>query len=209
VYPHIDTSKIVVIHLGVSNFFFEPIQPLANNQKPYFVYVGHLISYKNFLRLLIAFGQSGLGKEFDLRVIAPGQDGFNAEETTVIEKYHLQNSIHLMNNVNEEILRDSYANAVALAFPSEYEGFGFPVLETMAGGTLVAASNTSSLPEVGGDVAFYFDPYDTDSIADCLLRVVQLSSEERRERIDRGIARAREFTWERCVWKTVQVFGAI
>jgi glycosyltransferase involved in cell wall biosynthesis len=75
----------------------------------------------------------------------------------------------------------------------------------MASGTLVATSNVSSMPEVGGDIAFYFDPYDGESIANALMRVVNLSPSERCDRVERGIARARTFTWERCKQQTVGV----
>lgn len=209
-YPHIDPAKIVVIHHGVDACFFERITPVKNvSQKPYFLFVGTRSIYKNFLRLLIAFGQSGLAKTFDLRVISPREVHFSSEEMVYIHKYHLQESVHLMTAVSDDVLREQYQGAVALVYPSEYEGFGFPVIEAMASGTLVATSRTSSLPEVGGDVAFYFDPYQTDAIADCLLQITSLSTPERAARIEQGIARARTFTWERCQQQTVDVLQAL
>ena len=70
--------------------------------------------------------------------------------------------------IDDSELVQWYANALALVYPSEYEGFGLPILEAMAAGTLVAASSTSSMPEVGGPVAFYFDPCSVESIAGAL-----------------------------------------
>jgi len=206
-YPHVDASKIAVTQLGVDPFFFEgdPCQ-YQNSAKPYLLYVGNRRAYKNFLRLLIAFGQSGLAQEFDLRVISPSAGSFSPEELASVEQYRLQNSVQLMTEVSEDLLRNSYASAAAFVYPSEYEGFGLPVLEAMASGTLVATANAASLPEVGGDVAFYFDPRSIEAIVDCLRRVMSLSAEEREERIALGIAHARTFTWERCQQQTVDLF---
>ena len=105
-----------------------------------------------------------------------------------------------------EDLPGLYAAADALLMPSQYEGFGLPILEAMASGTLVATSNTASMPEVGGDIAFYFDPYDTESIAEGLRRIATLSDDERARRIDQGVTRAHTFTWTRCQEQTIEVF---
>ncbi|MEW5957807.1 MAG: glycosyltransferase family 1 protein [Chloroflexota bacterium] len=205
-YPHLAAGKIVSIHLGVDDFFFENNQPQSNySEKPFFLYVGHRASHKNFLRLLIAFGQSGLAQNFNLRVISPVAGGFTPAEINEMEKYHFQESVQLVTAVSEEALRESYTGAVALVYPSEYEGFGLPILEAMAGGTVVATSNTSSMPEVGGKAAFYFDPYQVDSIAKCLWQIAELPAEERQSRVDQGIAWARTFTWGRCRQQTVDV----
>jgi glycosyltransferase involved in cell wall biosynthesis len=205
-YPDIDASKIAITPLGVDSGFFEGNhiqQPCVT--KPYFLYVGNRRSYKNFGRLLAAFGQSGLARVFDLRVISPG-GGFSADEAARVEQYQLRDSIQLQTNADERTLRESYANAVALIYPSEYEGFGLPVIEALASGTLVAASDVASMPEVGGDVAFYFDPRSAESIADSLHRIVGLSAEQRTQRIEQGVARAHTFTWERCQEQTLAVF---
>jgi len=208
-YPSIDATKILVTPLGVDNVFFEADgrQPTPTG-KPYLLYVGNRAGNKNFARLLVAFGRSGLAREFDLRVITPTGTGFMPAERERIGELGLRESIHLITAANEPTLRASYAAAVALVYPSVYEGFGLPILEAMASGTLVATSNVSSMPEVGGDVALYFDPYSTEAMAECLRRVVGLPAEERDRRIARGIARARTFTWARCQQQTIDLFRA-
>jgi glycosyltransferase involved in cell wall biosynthesis len=177
--------------------------------KPFFLYVGNRRAYKNFSRLLIAYGQSGLAKEFDLRIISPTNTDFSDEEIAYIERYRLRDSLQLMAAVSEHTLRESYAGAAAFVYPSEYEGFGLPVLEAMASGTIVATSNVASMPEVGGEAAFYFDPCNSESIADCLIKVTSLSREQRAERIALGAVQARTFTWERCQQQTVDVFRTL
>jgi glycosyltransferase involved in cell wall biosynthesis len=205
VYPHIQAGTIRVIPLGVDASFFERTPPSPALEKPFFLYVGSRGGHKNFMRLLTAYGQSGLARAFDLQVISPDGTAFSSEETDCIRTFRLESSVHLRNAVSEVELGAAYANAVALVYPSEYEGFGLPILEAMASGTLVATSNTSSMPEVGGDSAFYFDPYDSEAMAETLRHVADLSTAERQRRIAQGSARARAFTWEQCQQKTTHV----
>ena len=198
-YPHIDATKIIVAHWGVDKFFFQDSNlPSKQIGKPYFLFVGHRVLHKNFLRLLVAFGQSGLSKDFDLRVISPTENSFSSKESEVMAQYQLQGNVHLITSASEIELRESYRNAFAFVYPSEYEGFGLPILEAMASGTLVATSNISSMPEIGGQHAFYFDPYSSDSIAECLHKITNLSNKHRNDCIAYGIAHARTFTWQRC-----------
>jgi glycosyltransferase involved in cell wall biosynthesis len=192
----------------VDDFFFQPEPPPGESGgKPFFVFVGHRMLQKNFTRLLVAYKESGLTQEIDLRVISPGD--FTPEETRTILEMGLNDSIKILPNASDAVLRTSYAQSIALVYPSEYEGFGLPILEAMASGTLVATSNVSSLPEVGGDVALYFDPRDTASIADCLVRIAHMSQAQRADRVARGIMRARAFTWTRCQHLTVEALGRL
>lgn len=205
-YPGLDASRITVVYSGVAPFFFDgpPPGPIL---RPYFLYVGMRGGYKNFLRLLLAWGQSGLAENYDLRVISSAP--FTVQEREIMREHRLENSVRLVANVGDAGLRDSYAGATAFVYPSEYEGFGLPILEAMASGTLVATSGVSSMPEVGGGAAFYFDPADVESIAGCLRRVADLPAEQRRQRVAEGIARARTFSWERCQQQTVAVIEGL
>jgi len=177
--------------------------------KPFFLFVGHRYGtsgYKNFLRLLQAFGESGLANQFDLRVISPVEKTFSPKEIELIRKHSLGESVHIVGGGEAE-LRANYTDTAAFVYPSEYEGFGLSVLEAMASGAVVAASNRSSIPEAGGEAALYFDPLNVDSISDCLRRVANLSSEERARLKEQGLAHAREFTWERAVQNTIQAIN--
>lgn len=202
-YPNLNPNKIKITHLGVSNFFFETTQCLlSQNSKPYFLYVGHRMGHKNFKNLLIAFAHSGLAAEFDLRVISPYD--FTPEEKLIIQDYQIRDSVKINPSATDTVLRNNYANAVAFVYPSVYEGFGLPILEAMASGTLVATSLTSSMAEIGGDTAFYFDPKNTESIANCLIRITRLTSQERQDKVAQGKTRASTFTWTNCQQQTLE-----
>jgi glycosyltransferase involved in cell wall biosynthesis len=214
IYPTLG-HKVVVTPLGVDAFFFEepvaqagepPATSAALAEKPYFLYVGTRTPYKNFITLLAAYGQSGLASDFDLRVISPGLAGFNAEETGLIQKWRLADKVQLFRAVGDEELRGNYAGAAAFIYPSKYEGFGLPILEAFASGTLVATSNISSMPEVGGEAAFYFDPTRPESIAATLKQIAELSGEDRQNRLANGLTRARTFSWGKSQAKTAELF---
>jgi glycosyltransferase involved in cell wall biosynthesis len=209
-YPHIDPSKIVTIWHGVDDFFFDTPPIPDCGRKPYFLYVGTRYDYKNFRRAVQAFGQAGLAKDFDLRVISPGRsDKFTRDDFDLLHRYNLRNSVDLKLAVSETELRASYAAATALVYPSECEGFGLPVLEALAAGTLVAAANATSIPEVAGAVALYFEPRSIDSIAEALQRIAVMTKVERQTRIIQGIAHARQFSWARCQQQTVELISGL
>ena len=96
------------------------------------------------------------------------------------------------------------SGALAFVFPSLYEGFGMPLLEAMACGTPVLASATSALPEIAGDAALLIDPEDTAAIADGMARLAS-DAVLRADLRARGLARAAQFTWERCAQETLAV----
>jgi glycosyltransferase involved in cell wall biosynthesis len=207
-YPTLDASKIVTTPLGVDEFFFGADKTqMQTNQKPFFLFVGHRMQQKNFSRLLVAYKQSGLAHDFDLRVISPGP--FSPDESAELRSMDLQNCVHLSASATDEELREAYRQSTAFIYPSLYEGFGLPILEAMASGTLVVTSNVSSMPEVGGDVAAYCDPYDPQAIAQCLWQAAQLAPPQRAARIAQGIARARTFTWSRCQQQTVNALARL
>lgn len=195
-YPDICGEKIRVIPNGIDDVFFSDSSSNYSG-RPYFLYVGNRSYYKNFLRLLAAFGRSGLAKEFDLRIISPIDNFPNEQEEKIIQDHHLEGRIISEISVSDETLVRRYREAFAFVFPSEYEGFGLPLLEAMASGTMVIASNTSSLPEIGGDVPIYFDPYSIDSIIDSLKFASSISESDRDQRIEQGRSRAQVFRWSR------------
>lgn len=110
-----------------------------------------------------------------------------------------------LGEVPEEDLPALYRLATAFVFPSLWEGFGLPILEAMACGTPVACANSSSLPEVAGDAALLFDPTSPGEIAGALLRLLG-EPELRAELLQRGLARAKGFSWEKTALETLSVY---
>ena len=140
------------------------------------------------------------------RLVLAGGDGFGSEAVHgFIASQGLEERVKVLGYVASEALAGLYQSASALLFPSLEEGFGFPVLEAMACGLPVVASNTSSLPEVGGDAALYVDPRDPHSIAREAARAVE-DPDLRQQMIRQGALRSREFTWERTARETLRVY---
>nr|MBA2448033.1 glycosyltransferase family 4 protein [Chloroflexota bacterium] len=136
-------------------------------------------------------------------LVLVGGHGWQADRLErALRLMHARASVRVIGYVEDADLPALYGGAVALAFPSLYEGFGLPALEAMGCGTPVLASNSSSLPEVVGDAGLLVDPLDIDAIADALSR---LASDEplRRELGERGRARAASSTWERAARETL------
>jgi glycosyltransferase involved in cell wall biosynthesis len=113
--------------------------------------------------------------------------------------------VRYLGYVAEEQLPGLTAGALATAYPSLYEGFGFPVAQSMAAGVAVLTSNSSCLPEVAGDGAIYVDPLSTAEIAEALRLL--LTSPSLRDRLGKaGQQRAANYTWERCAAESIQFF---
>ena len=210
-HPDLDPRKLHVVPLGVSESFFQSAKP-SNSSRPYFLFVGNRGGPKNFYSLLEAYAISGLTREFDLHVVSPRNNFggvWSQAEQSFIRSRNLENSVRLSIKVSDEELAVEYAGAAAFIYPSTYEGFGLPVLEAFASGTVVACSRTSSLPEAGGTAAFYFDPLDVESMARALTKIVQLTSAERAERIRHGQLHARSLSWGTCISKTCEILDSV
>ena len=130
---------------------------------PYLLYVGSRAGYKNFGLLLEAFSRSGLAGHY--RLLAVGGGAFTAAEQQRIASLRLAGSITVIPKADDAILARAYRDAALFIYPSLYEGFGFPPLEAMSMGCPVLVNRTSSLPEVCGDAAFYFDASDPDELS--------------------------------------------
>lgn len=194
-YPNLSPERIKVVYLGVDDLFFRP-DLFDKPEKPYFLFVGNRDLYKNFLRFIDAFGRSGIKKDFDLRIISPVQNNFTANEDEVIRRHKLESCIKINYAISDQELKKCYAEAHAFVYSTEYEGFGLPVIEALASGTLVLTSNTSSLAEVGGKAPLYFDPNSIDSIVNTIQIASQMADAARQERILIGRSWSTQFTWE-------------
>ena len=177
---------------------------------PYVLFVGGLEPRKNLVALVRAFARSGVDATL---VIAGGRvRWFPAEEARVWAEVRrlpepVRSRVVMTGYVSDEDKHALLGGAEGVAYPSLYEGFGFPVIEAMAAGTPVLTSNVSSLPEVAGEDALLVDPRDEQAIADGIRRL--LDDQDLRERlIGPGRARAAGFTWEATARRTAEILRA-
>jgi len=207
-YYNVPDNKITVIYHS---------SPFENDEKQtykmdinilnekYFLYVGSRWKYKNFSNLLktLKFNTSIL-KNYKLVLFGGGR--ITNSEINQIKKLDLNidNIIHFSGN--EKLLKNLYRHAEFLIYPSKYEGFGIPVLESFSQECPVICSNTSSLPEVAGDAALYFDPNDVSSISDSITKITS-SEEIKRIYIQKGLKRLQSFSWEKCANETINVYN--
>jgi glycosyltransferase involved in cell wall biosynthesis len=197
----IPEDRIVAIHPGVAPHFFsvpgrevERVRAKLRLARPYVLTLGTIEPRKNTDRLLAAWLalRKDLREQFDL--VFAGPIGW-APDATLAALNQGRHGIRYLGYVGEADLPGLTAGATALAYPSLYEGFGFPVAQAMASGVAVVTSNVSSLPEVAGDAAEYADPSSVESIAQALTKVLE-SPDLRNELGHRGRKKAETYRWE-------------
>jgi glycosyltransferase involved in cell wall biosynthesis len=203
---NVDPKKISVIYLGNSfdSQMSIGIQRVPIVSDPYILYVGSRGSYKNFDRLLRAYGNNKQLKT-EFKLVCFGDESFSRKEKSIMLDLGIDYSSMIHYTGSDSILANLYTHATALVYPSLYEGFGIPPLEAMSFNCPVVCSNTSSIPEVVDNAGEYFDPYDTDSISTAIERVV-FSPSFSAEMVSRGQARAKLFSWEKCAQATMEVY---
>lgn len=200
----ISPERTSVVHLGV-NLPAGIISDTSRLQESYLLYVGQRSGYKNFGLVLEALSRlNNLGK---IPLIAFGGGNFSSAEQAKITRLGLQDRVKHQTG-DDTALAGLYRHATALVYPSLYEGFGLPLLEAMAHGCPVICSDRSSLPEVAGDAALFFCPEDADALRAAISKVIS-DSEIRYRLIKLGLERAREFSWESCAAKTLNIYRSL
>lgn len=202
---NIEPQKVKVIHLGCS---FK----VQHSKKPYFdfpyiLYVGYRKSYKNFHRLLQAYSISRILKQ-NFKLICCGEQPFSKEELQMIQELGIPTDRVLHILANDNLLHNLYYHAGAFIYPSLYEGFGLPILEAMSSQCPVICSNVSSIPEVADNAAEFFDPYNPESIAHAIEKVL-FSNERRESLVKLGLNRIKCFSWEKCTEQTALVYSSL
>lgn len=188
-------EKIAVVYNGYSPVFSKPQTEVP--EKNYILYVARVEHPgKNHINLIKAYEQmdDSLKKEYDLVFAGPLKER-SEEIVEYVKKSEDAERIKFLGFVQEDELADLYSQASVFVFPSFYEGFGIPLLEAMSSGVPVAASDRSSLPEIGGDAALYFNPENPDEICERIEKIIKdkdLADELRKK----GLEQVKVFNWK-------------
>lgn len=211
----VDPGKIHVVYEAAADHFRPPpVEAIARVRerhhlpKSFLLHLSTIEPRKNLERLLEAF--QIVRRDFpDLELVLAGSKGWLYDDFFArIEQEGLSEVVHPLGWVGDEELPAVIAAASLAVQPSLYEGFGLPILEEMASGQVVAASNSSSHPEVGGKAAAYFDPTDVAEMAAVIRRLLTDRAEyEERRRL--GLEQAQKFSWQRAAQETVAVYESL
>lgn len=193
-YCPIDKNKLRVVYNGVSDSYY-PITPCLSKTKE-ILFVGSRVGYKNFD---IAVKTLSKLPDFTLSIIGAGP--LSKSEVKTLEA-NIPNRYQWLGRLADEELNIAYNRAYALLYPSNYEGFGIPVIEAMKAGCPVVAVNKSSIPEVAGDAALLVDEPTIDSLTSALMEV----NSRRFELVNMGFEQASKFSWNKCFENTCAVY---
>lgn len=195
-----DPRRVFAIHSG-RPLLPDP-QPVPGLPEHYILFVSTVEPRKNLGVLLDAFARLRQTGAYAGSLVVAGRVGWKSD---AMERRFREPGVVHLDYVEPAELATLYGRADVFVFPSLYEGFGFPMLEAMASGTPVVAARSSSLPEIGGDAALFFEARDTSALVLQLERLLSDAS-LRSEMIARGAVRANQFRWEDAAEKTVAVF---
>jgi len=228
----VSAGKVEVIPLGIKDVNASDMNKSEfiekyNLKNPYVLFVGTLQPRKNITKLVEAFAklesriknparlasesvagrQESRTKGLDLVIV--GRKGWDYEKIlSAPDKFGISERVKFLENVTNEDLPLFYKNAEVFVLPSLYEGFGLPILEAMQNECPVVTSNVSSLPEAGGDAALYFDPNDTDDIAEKIEKVIS-DPKLREEMVRKGKEQIKKFSWEKSAKEVIRVFETL
>lgn len=210
----VDYDKIDVVYDGINQIF----EPISEKEKvkvrekytkgsAYFLFVGALHPRKNVCGLLKAFDafKSLNGNTMKL-VIVGGEMHKTGDIFETFDNMRHKNDVIFTGRVSNEELHDIYGAAFALTFIPFFEGFGIPVVEAMSAGVPVICSNTTSIPEVGGNAVHYADPIKIDQITDAMIKLSE-NEEYRKELIEKGFVQKEKFSWDetaRLLWMSIE-----
>ncbi|MDF5709094.1 MAG: glycosyltransferase family 1 protein [Nostoc sp. S4] len=200
---HIPASKITSVPLAYDRTHFCLLNLPTRN---YFLYIGRQNTYKNLHRLIAAFAALPNNNDYELWLAGPSDRRYTPTLTAQVAQLGITDRVKFLNYVPYSELPKIINQAIALVFPSLWEGFGLPVLEAMACGTPVITSNLSSLPEVAGDAAILINPYNTREITEAMLAIAT-DSGLRSRLSNQGILHSQQFSWEKTGKATAEVLS--
>jgi glycosyltransferase involved in cell wall biosynthesis len=207
----ISENKVSVTHLAYEDFSgYQGTKTRDDEEKksnPYFLFVGNRSLYKNFSAMLTAYGASEILKS-ESKIACFGGGSLTKDELSFAKKQGICESKIMHLGSNDQDLGKAYSNAIALVYPSQYEGFGIPPLEAMSANCPVICSNNSSLPEVVGSAALTFDPLNNDEIRHRMEEIL-CSKSLRDTLIKKGFQQKNKFSWDLCAQETNKIYQKI
>lgn len=203
----IKPEKIDVIYHGCSfsSAKGEPEEEPDPVPNPYFLYVGTRHVYKNFTGLLHVIYP--VLKKHRLKLVCAGGGAFNDPENELIQSLGVADLVE-QHPIDDETLRKLYRQAIAFIFPSLYEGFGIPILEAFDCNCPCIVNDNSSLPEVAGDAALCINFEEPDAVVYALEAILH-DTDLRQEIIEKGQRRLADFSWQKTVDNTLNVYKAL
>ena len=207
-------DRLAVTHLGASEVFqphdkqesWRFVSETYGINRPYFLFSGRWERRKNIVRIIEAFARFRAETKLDMQLVFSGERTWAAQEADdVIRKYGIEADVVDLGKSPMSELPQLYSGAVALAYPSLWEGFGLPIVEAMAAGTPVITSNNSSMKEIGGDAALLVTPESVEEIA-AAMSAIALDESLQQSLRAKGLARAAQFTWRRTAEQTLELY---
>lgn len=204
VYPNVSAPVSVIAH-GVDPRFTPDASSIPGWPERYVLFVGHRGQYKDAATLARAFALLAADDD-TLHLVFVGGGPMGPDDVRSLVPEPMRSRVHHV-TLRDSEMPGAYANAEAFVFPSRFEGFGIPALEAMACGTPAVLARATSLPEIGGDAAEYFEPGDAGDLARVLGNLLR-DKQHRAELHQRGLAHASHFTWEKAALQYAQVYQA-
>ena len=207
-YPFI-AGKVSVVYSGLDPSFLPeeaPASSQSNGRRPYILFVGSVEPRKNLPRLIRAFERAVQGSGLPHELVLCGPWGWRYDNViAALDRSPVRDRIRRVGYMPSNELRELYAHADLLAYPSLDEGFGFPILEAMSTGTPVVTADRGAPPEISGGAAVTVDPTSVSAITEALERVLT-DRALATELAEKGRLRAGQFSWKRAAEQTLAVY---
>ncbi|MNN34526.1 Mannosylfructose-phosphate synthase [compost metagenome] len=179
------------------------------NTDSYILMVGINYSYKNLHTIIEAYENLKDSLSYDIVIVGNYNVSYGKQLIDLTKKFSLEERVKFLGYIEDDVKHSLYQASKAFIYPSLYEGFGLPVLEAMNNRTPVVCSNSSSLPEVAGEAAIYINSSDINEIKETLMKINNMSNEERQVWIKKGSERVNKFSWQKCVNSVEEVIRAV
>ncbi len=211
----IDIDKIDVVYNGVNTMYTptsdeekQQAKNIFSDGKDYFLFIGSLHPRKNICGLLRAYDAFRTTVDSDVKLLIVGESMFKTNDIELAyEGMRNKEDVIFTGRLSNEELHEVLGAALALTFVPFFEGFGIPVIEAMNSGVPVICSNTTSLPEVGGNAVLYVDPFSMSQISEAMVKIF-LELELRESLIKKGFGQKDKFSWDKTaelLWGSIQI----